>query len=62
MIQPSIASNDLESKVQAWGGRIFSLIETAGPPLFFSKKGLTGSLMDWAMRDEHFKTQLFRFV
>ena len=34
----------------------------AEPPALFSKKGFYGALMDWAMRDEHFKTQLFRFV
>jgi RHH-type proline utilization regulon transcriptional repressor/proline dehydrogenase/delta 1-pyrroline-5-carboxylate dehydrogenase len=33
-----------------------------GAPSLFTKKGLHGALMDWAMRDEHFKTQLFRFV
>src|SRR5579863_6002331 len=62
MTELSNASNDLEPKVQAWGEKIFSLIEAAEPPSFFTKKGLTGALMDWAMRDEHFKTQLFRFV
>ena len=62
MTERSNPSTDLEPGVQAWGQKIFSLIETAEPPSFFTKKGLTGSLMDWAMRDEHFKTQLFRFV
>jgi RHH-type transcriptional regulator, proline utilization regulon repressor / proline dehydrogenase / delta 1-pyrroline-5-carboxylate dehydrogenase len=62
MSEPANASNDLEQKVQAWGEKIFSLIETAEPPSFFTKKGLSGALMDWAMRDDHFKTQLFRFV
>ena len=62
MTELSNPPNDLEPKVQAWGQKIFSLIESAEPPSFFTKKGLAGSLMDWAMRDEHFKTQLFRFV
>ena len=62
MTQPSNISNDLESGVHAWGEKLFSLIEAAEPPSFFTKKGLSGSLMEWAMRDEHFKTQLFRFV
>ncbi|HEY1789072.1 MAG TPA: proline dehydrogenase family protein [Verrucomicrobiae bacterium] len=60
--EPSNASPDLEPNLQAWGEKIFSLIEAAEPPSFFTRKGLTGGLMDWAMRDEHFKTQLFRFV
>jgi RHH-type transcriptional regulator, proline utilization regulon repressor / proline dehydrogenase / delta 1-pyrroline-5-carboxylate dehydrogenase len=62
MTESSNSSSDLEPKVQAWGQKIFSLIEAAEPPSFFTKKGLAGMLMDWAMRDEHFKTQLFRFV
>lgn len=62
MTGPSNAADELEPQVQAWGERIFSLIEAAGPPSLFTKKGLIGTLMDWAMRDEHFKTHLFRFV
>ena len=62
MTESSKTSDDLEPKVHAWGEKLFSLIEAAEPPSFFTKKGLTGALMDWAMRDEHFKTQLFRFV
>ena len=37
-------------------------MDAAAPPSLFSKKGFYGTLMEWAMRDEHFKTQLFRFV
>ncbi|MGH8024193.1 MAG: proline dehydrogenase family protein [Limisphaerales bacterium] len=62
MTGPSNAADELEPRVQAWGERIFSLIEAADPPSLFTKKGLMGTLMDWAMRDNHFKTQLFRFV
>ncbi|HEV2318615.1 MAG TPA: proline dehydrogenase family protein [Verrucomicrobiae bacterium] len=62
MTESATATSDLEPKVQAWGQKIFSLIEAAEPPSFFTKRGLAGALMDWAMRDEHFKTQLFRFV
>jgi hypothetical protein len=46
MTQSSNDSNELESKVHAWGEKIFSLIEAAEPPSFFTKKGLTGALMD----------------
>jgi RHH-type proline utilization regulon transcriptional repressor/proline dehydrogenase/delta 1-pyrroline-5-carboxylate dehydrogenase len=53
---------DVEEGVQRWGNRIFDLMEAAEPPSFFSRKGFYSSLMEWAMRDEHFKTQLFRFV
>jgi len=37
-------------------------MEAAETPALFSKKGFYGALMEWAMRDERFKTQLFRFV
>ncbi len=53
---------DLQGRVSEYGERIFSLMDAAGPPSLFSRKGFYGTLMEWAMRDEHFKTQLFRFV
>ncbi len=37
-------------------------MDAAEPPSLFSKQGFYGTLMEWAMRDERFKTQLFRFV
>lgn len=52
----------LEAAVREWGVKIFSLVEAGGTPALFTRKGLQGALMDWAMRDERFKTQLFRFV
>src|SRR5438552_3654381 len=53
---------DVESSIREWGERIFGLMDAAGPPALFSQKGFYGTLMNWAMRDPHFKTQLFRFV
>src|ERR1041385_2901780 len=53
---------DVESSVRAYGKKILTLMEKTEPPSIFSKKGLYGSLMEWAMKDEHFKTQLFRFI
>ena len=53
---------DVPGTIQAWGEKILSLMDAAEPPSLFSKKGFYGALMEWAMRDEHFKTQLFRFV
>ena len=53
---------DLEAAVRQYGEKIFALMDAAQPPSLFSKKGFYGTAMDWAMRDEHFKTQLFRFV
>jgi len=52
----------LEGLIRQWGDKLFDLMDAAEPPSVFSKKGFYGTLMDWAMRDEQFKTQLFRFV
>src|SRR2546428_11935246 len=52
----------IEAGIREYGEKIFTLMDAAEPPSLFSKKGFYGTLMDWAMRDEHFKTQLFRFV
>src|SRR5205085_5972491 len=57
-----VEAPELESQIQEYGEKIFALIGAAESPSLFSKKGFYGTLMDWAMRDEHFKTQLFRFV
>jgi RHH-type proline utilization regulon transcriptional repressor/proline dehydrogenase/delta 1-pyrroline-5-carboxylate dehydrogenase len=59
--QPS-KSYDLEPKVRQYGEQVFALMDAAEPPSLFSKKSFYGTLMEWSMRDEHFKTQLFRFV
>jgi RHH-type proline utilization regulon transcriptional repressor/proline dehydrogenase/delta 1-pyrroline-5-carboxylate dehydrogenase len=56
------ASADIEDAIHRWGEKIFNVMDAAEPPSVFSQKGFYGALMDWAMRDEHFKTQLFRFV
>lgn len=55
-------SHSFDTAVREIGDRIFALVDAANPPSLFSRKGLYGKLMEWAMRDEHFKTQLFRFV
>ena len=55
-------SRDLEDAIREYGKKLLALMEAAEPPPLFSKKSVYGALMDWAMRDEHFKTQLFRFV
>jgi len=59
-IKPS--DTDIELLIRKWGEQIFDRIDAAEAPSLFSKRGLYGSLMEWAMRDENFKTQLFRFV
>src|SRR6266851_2847315 len=56
------SERDLEAGIRVWGDRLFALMDADEPPSIFSKKGLYGALIAWAMRDAHFKTQLFRFV
>src|SRR2546423_4685714 len=58
----SSEESGLENSIHEFGSKLFELMDAAEPPSLFSKKGFYGTLMDWAMRDEHFKTQLFRFV
>jgi RHH-type transcriptional regulator, proline utilization regulon repressor / proline dehydrogenase / delta 1-pyrroline-5-carboxylate dehydrogenase len=53
---------ELETAIRSWGEKIFAVMDQAEPPSLFSSKGFYGTLMDWSMRDERFKTQLFRFV
>ena len=53
---------DIERAVRQRGAKILDLMDVADSPSLFSRKGFYGALMDWSMRDEHFKTQLFRFV
>ena len=51
----------LQSEVEQRGGRIFELVDKH-PERIFSKAGFYQRLMTLSMRDERFKTQLFRFV
>src|SRR6266571_6953004 len=60
--QGTTTARDLEAGIRQCGEKIFALMDAAEPPSLFSKKGFYGTLMNWAMKDEHFKTQLFRFV
>jgi RHH-type proline utilization regulon transcriptional repressor/proline dehydrogenase/delta 1-pyrroline-5-carboxylate dehydrogenase len=53
---------DIETGIREYGGKILALMDSADAPSLFSKKGFYGTLMEWSMRDEKFKTQLFRFV
>ena len=53
---------EAEKSAWEWGEKILALMDAAEAPSLFSRKGLYGALMDWAMKDEGFKTQLFRFV
>jgi RHH-type proline utilization regulon transcriptional repressor/proline dehydrogenase/delta 1-pyrroline-5-carboxylate dehydrogenase len=60
--QDKSETSDVEPNIRQYGEQLFALMDAAEPPSLFSKKGFYGTLMEWSMRDEHFKTQLFRFV
>ncbi len=51
----------LQSEVEQRGEQIFELVDKH-PERIFSKAGFYQRLMTLSMRDERFKTQLFRFV
>jgi RHH-type transcriptional regulator, proline utilization regulon repressor / proline dehydrogenase / delta 1-pyrroline-5-carboxylate dehydrogenase len=50
-----------QSAVKTRGETIFNMMESDGPSLF-SRNFWYGEIMDWSMKNEQFKTQMFRFV
>jgi RHH-type transcriptional regulator, proline utilization regulon repressor / proline dehydrogenase / delta 1-pyrroline-5-carboxylate dehydrogenase len=57
----SIAS--LQSEIEQRGRQIFALIDKfQGRASLFRRNDFYGRLMQWSMKDEAFKTQMFRFV
>jgi RHH-type proline utilization regulon transcriptional repressor/proline dehydrogenase/delta 1-pyrroline-5-carboxylate dehydrogenase len=48
--------------VRSLGDQLFALMDAHPTPGIFSKKGAYARVMEWAMKDPAFKTQLFRFV
>lgn len=54
-------SIDLNKKIISRGKEIFNTIQGEKPSLF-NKAAWMGKIMDWAMQNEHFKVQMFRFV
>jgi RHH-type proline utilization regulon transcriptional repressor/proline dehydrogenase/delta 1-pyrroline-5-carboxylate dehydrogenase len=55
---PQLAS---EANIRECGKRLYSLAASA-PPRLFDRNWWSGRLLDWAIRDETFKVQLFRFI
>jgi len=53
--------SELDSRIVARGREFFSLISGQKPSLF-NKGAWMGKVMDWSMKNETFKIQLFRFV
>ncbi|MAV92145.1 MAG: 1-pyrroline-5-carboxylate dehydrogenase [Bdellovibrionaceae bacterium] len=53
--------SDLEQSIRTEGEEIFRLMEEDSKSIF-NKDWWYGRVMDWSMKNEHFKTQMFRFV
>src|SRR6476620_8976276 len=51
----------LQAEVERRGIQIFDLVDRH-PESIFSKAGFYQRVMEFSVRDEHFKVQLFRFV
>ncbi len=54
-------TNNLNDRIIARGKEFFNVIQGEKPSLF-NKSAWVGKVMDWAMKNEKFKVQLFRFV
>ncbi|MGB6064093.1 MAG: proline dehydrogenase family protein [Desulfomonilaceae bacterium] len=52
---------DLEERIKDAGREIYSLIGERVPSMF-DRRRWKGKIMEWAMKDEAFRIQLFRFV
>lgn len=58
----NLASTPLQQRTLALGQEVMKRMEGQSKSSLFSKDFWYGSIMDWSMKNEHFKTQMFRFV
>jgi RHH-type proline utilization regulon transcriptional repressor/proline dehydrogenase/delta 1-pyrroline-5-carboxylate dehydrogenase len=61
MSKTIVETSLLQPEIEARGREIFSLMQGENPGVF-NPRNITGRMMDWAMRNETLKVQLFRFV
>src|SRR4051812_23969020 len=54
-------SSATQSSIKAKGETIFNMMESEGQSIF-NKDWWYGRIMEWSMKNEQFKTQMFRFV
>ena len=54
--------SETQSKIIAKGEEIMKRMEGASKVSLFSKDYWYGNIMEWSMKNEQFKTQMFRFV
>jgi RHH-type proline utilization regulon transcriptional repressor/proline dehydrogenase/delta 1-pyrroline-5-carboxylate dehydrogenase len=55
------AMDALQAAIKAKGETIFNMMESEGQSIF-NKDWWYGRIMEWSMKNEQFKTQMFRFV
>ncbi len=53
---------DLESSIRETGLRLYGLMEETELPSVFKKQYWMGKVLDWCMRDDAFKVEMFRFI
>ena len=53
---------DQQAKIISKGEEILKKMESQSKASLFSKDFWYGSIMDWSMKNEKFKTNMFRFV
>lgn len=58
----STQQNTNQDEIKLKGEDILKRMEGQSKVSLFSKDFWYGSIMDWSMKNEHFKTQMFRFV
>ncbi|MGZ3774239.1 MAG: L-glutamate gamma-semialdehyde dehydrogenase [Pseudobdellovibrionaceae bacterium] len=54
--------NDIQSQIVTRGEEILKRMESQSKASIFSKDFWYGSIMEWSMKNEKFKTNMFRFV
>lgn len=54
--------NDVQAQIVTRGEEILKRMESQSKASIFSKDFWYGSVMEWSMKDEKFKTNMFRFV
>ncbi|MNK07447.1 1-pyrroline-5-carboxylate dehydrogenase 1 [compost metagenome] len=54
--------NDIQTQIVARGEEIMKRMESQSKASIFSKDFWYGSIMEWSMKNEKFKTNMFRFV
>ncbi|MEK7357024.1 MAG: L-glutamate gamma-semialdehyde dehydrogenase, partial [Bdellovibrionota bacterium] len=57
----SAQSSNVQAAIKAKGELIFNMMESEGQSIF-NRDFWNGRIMEWSMKNDQFKTQMFRFV